>query len=194
MCRSGRPLGYLEWEIVALSSGQQALENARRFQRPEEYMTTLVEHARSLIAATIWADDKLLAAAGGVSAEQYGGLSAQFSHMLGTQRYWHANWTGGSYEQPELATFAHAREGYAASHAALSSYAAGLTQAEWDRTEQWWLRFGRQERMALGESITQVFCHGVQHRSEIAVTLSSWDRSPGDLDYLTYLKQRGRVA
>jgi uncharacterized damage-inducible protein DinB len=157
-------------------------------------MTTLVEHARSMIAATIWADDKLLAAADGISEQQFGELRPQFTHMLGTQRYWHANWTGGSYEELELPTFAQVREGYMASHAALSAYAAALTQTEWDRVEQWWLRFGRQERMPLGESITQVFYHGVQHRSEIAVTLSSWDRSPGDLDYLTYLMQRRRVA
>jgi uncharacterized damage-inducible protein DinB len=157
-------------------------------------VTTLAEHARSMIAATIWADDKLLAAADGISQEQYGELRAQFSHMLGTQRYWHANWTGGSHDELELPTFAQARDGYVASHAALSTYAAGLTQAEWDRVEQWWLRWGRQERMAVGESITQVFYHGVQHRSEIAVVLSSWDRSPGDLDYITYLADGGRVG
>jgi uncharacterized damage-inducible protein DinB len=157
-------------------------------------VTTVVEHARSLIAATVWADDKILAAADGMSEEQYGELRAQFAHMLGTQRYWHANWTRGSYEEPELTTLAQAREGYAASQTALSAYAKQLTQTEWDRTEQWWLRFGRQERMALGESITQVFYHGIQHRSEIAVRLSSWDRSPGDLDYLTYLAQRGRAV
>ena len=45
--------------------------------------------------------------------------------------------------------------------------------------------------MALGESITQVFYHGVQHRSEIAVLLSSWGHSPGDLDYLTFLAVAG---
>jgi hypothetical protein len=50
-------------------------------------MTTLVEHARSMIAATIWADDKILAAADGISEEQYGQLRAQLEHMLGTQRY-----------------------------------------------------------------------------------------------------------
>jgi uncharacterized damage-inducible protein DinB len=150
-------------------------------------MTTLAEHARSMIAATVWADGKILAAADGMSAEQYSELRAQFEHMLGTQRYWHANWIGGNFEQPELATLAQARDGFAASHAALMAFAATLTDAEWDRVEQWWLRWGRQERMALGESITQVFYHAVQHRSEIAVTLTSWDRSPGDLDYITFL-------
>lgn len=46
---------------------------------------------------------------------------------------------------------------------------------------------GRRVTLALGESITQLFFHGVQHRSEIAVTLSNWGHSPGDLDYLVFL-------
>ena len=89
-------------------------------------MTTLVDHARSMIAATIWADDRILAAADGISGEQYAQVRGQFGHMLGTQRWWHANWTGGTWEEPNLETLAMAREGYEASHEALRSYADAL--------------------------------------------------------------------
>jgi len=153
-------------------------------------MTTLVDHARSMIAATIWADDRILAAADGISGEQYAQVRGQFGHMLGTQRWWHANWTGGTWEEPNLETLAMAREGYEASHEALRSYADALTQDEWERAEAWWKPFGYDTRMQLGESITQVFYHAVQHRSEIAVLLSLWGHSPGDLDYLTFLQSR----
>lgn len=157
-------------------------------------MTTLVDHARSLIEFTIWADDRILAAAEGLSEEQYSGLRDKFEHMLGTQGWWHAKWTGGERVEPHLATLAEARERYAASHRAMRAYAQELTAKEWDRSGQWWSDLGYDQRMPLGESITQVFYHGVQHRSEVAVSLSGWGHSPGDVDYLTFLMESGRVA
>lgn len=157
-------------------------------------MTTIVDHARSLLAYNAWADDRILAAAEGIGDSDYAGLRGQFEHMLGTQRYWHGNWTGVTLEQPVVATLADARAGYAASHAALHAYADALTQQEWDRSEQWWLRFGYEGSMALGKSITQIFYHGIQHRSEIAVVLTSLGRSPGDLDYVTFLRESGAAV
>jgi uncharacterized damage-inducible protein DinB len=150
-------------------------------------MTTLADHARSMIASLVWADNRILAAAEGISDEQYAQLRPQFGHMLGTQLYWHANWMGAAFAEPELPTLAQARDGYAASHAALQSFVSALTQDDWERSEQWWKRWGVEIAMPLGESITQVFYHGVQHRSEMAVLLSQWGHSPGDLDYLTFL-------
>jgi uncharacterized damage-inducible protein DinB len=155
-------------------------------------VTTLIDHARSLFAYNAWADDRILTAAEGISDAEYAELRARFGHMLGTQRFWYTNWTGGIWEEPVLQTLAKARDDYAISHAALRAYADAFTQEEWDRSEQWWLRFGHQGRMALGESITQIFYHGIQHRSEIAVVLTSLGRSPGDLDYLTFLRKSGQ--
>jgi uncharacterized damage-inducible protein DinB len=159
-------------------------------------VTTLVEHAQSLLAYHAWADDRILAAADGISAADYAQLQAPFEHMLGTWRFWHANWAGtwGQMVLPVLPTLAKAREDYAASHEALRSYARALTQEELDRSEQWWLRWGYEGKMALGESVTQIFYHGIQHRSEIAVVLTSLDRSPGDLDYLTFLRESGAAV
>lgn len=151
-------------------------------------MTTLADHARSLIVYTIWADERILAAADGIGDEQYAQIRGQFGHMLGTQRWWHANWTRGTWEEPNLETLPIAREGFTASHQAMRSFAEALTQGEWERAEAWWKPWGYDSRMQLGESITQVFYHGVQHRSEIAVLLSLWGHSPGDLDYLTFLQ------
>ena len=154
-------------------------------------MTTLVEHSQSLIAYTIWADERILTAADGISDEQWSQVRMQFGHMLGTQRYWYANWTHGAFEEPELPSVAVARDAYAASHAVLRAFAGRLTQAEWDRAEPWWKQWGYDQAMPLGESMTQLFYHGVQHRSEVAVVLSLWDHSPGDVDYLTFLQAPG---
>ncbi len=156
-------------------------------------MTTLVEHAQSLNAYTIWADERILAAADGITDEQWQQVRGQFGHMLGTQRYWYGNWTHVPEEsEPELPSLADARAGYAASHEALSTFIGALTQGDWDRAEPWWKQWGYDDVMPLGESITQLFYHGVQHRSEVAVLLSLWGHSPGDVDYLTFLQETRR--
>ena len=102
--------------------------------------------------------------------------------------WWYARWTGGDRTDPELVTLERAKEDYATSHDAMLAYVSALTDEEWGRAGQWWLEFGFDQRMALGESITQLFCHGVQHRSELAIVLSGWGHSPGDLDYLIFLR------
>jgi uncharacterized damage-inducible protein DinB len=158
-------------------------------------MTTLVDHARSLLAYTIWGDQRILAAADGIAADEWQQVQNQFEHMLGTQRFWYGNWTGSAFVEPQLASVAAARDAYGASHAALRSFASGLTQEEWDRAEPWWKQWGYDAVMPLGESIAQLFYHGAQHRSEVAILLSMWGHSPGDMDYLTYLAElRGLPA
>jgi uncharacterized damage-inducible protein DinB len=152
-------------------------------------MTTLADNARSLIAYTVWADNRLLKAADGIDQAQFGQLTDQLHHMLGTQLYWYANWHGTEFVEPAFASLPAAREAYAASHAALRAYGDALTDDGWHREEQWWLRWGYENRLAVGESITQLFYHGTQHRSEMSVLLSIWGHSPGDMDYLTYLQE-----
>lgn len=151
-------------------------------------MTTLAEQAASMIRYTAWADERLLAAAEGLDDEQYQQICMPLAHMLGTQRWWYSRWTGGAWAEPELATLERAKQDYAGSHDTLLAYVSALTDEEWARAGQWWLEWGFEGRMPLGESITQLFCHGVQHRSELAVLLSEWGHSPGDLDYLIFLR------
>lgn len=151
-------------------------------------MTTLAEHTASLVRYTVWADGRLLDAAQGIDDEQYAQIRDQLAHMLGTQHFWYAKWTGGTRQEPSVESLDRARQEFAASHERLLAYIGALTAEEWDQEGQWWKEWGYENRMKLGESITQVFYHGVQHRSEIAVVLSLWGHSPGDVDYLTFLR------
>lgn len=155
-------------------------------------MTTLTDHSRSLVACTAWADDRILTATTGITAEQWQQIRPQFEHMLGTQRWWHGAWTdpGATFAEPHLPSIEDARNAYRTSHEALVAFAERLTQDEWERAEPWWKQWGYEVTMPLGESITQLFYHGVQHRSEVAVVLSLWGHSPGDMDYLTFLRTR----
>ena len=56
----------------------------------------LADHARQLVAYGEWANNQLLAAAARLDQEQYATVRDAFAHLLGTQQYWYANWTGGA--------------------------------------------------------------------------------------------------
>ena len=155
----------------------------------------LADHARSLIGFHQWANEKILDAASGLSDDDLSrnlpattmSIGDVFAHMLGTMIFWHANWTGAPYRQPDVSTRDRLLAEYAASHADLRAFAARLTDADWARSEPWWKRLtGRPDELPLGDTIVQVVNHGTQHRSEIAVMLTEVGRSPGDLDYLNY--------
>lgn len=147
-------------------------------------MASAVEQARLLLGFNEWANLRILSAAEGLRSEQYDGLRDQFAHMLGTQRWWHAKWTGGEYGGDLIPqTLSDAQAAYARSHDDLRSFAASLTGASLHRSERWW---GTEHELSVGELIVQVVNHGTQHRSEIAVALTLHDCSPGDLDYLFY--------
>ena len=146
----------------------------------------LADHARQLVAYGEWANNQLLAAAARLDQEQYATVRDAFAHLLGTQQYWYANWTGGAFEEVVPETFAAMRSAYDASHADLRQYFADLTDEGWHRAEQWWLQRGIDARLPLGETLFQVVNHSTQHRSEIAVITSGHGASPGDLDYLIF--------
>jgi uncharacterized damage-inducible protein DinB len=157
-------------------------------------MSILVEQMQRLIAYNQWADERLITAAGGLSAEQYSALRDQFAHMLGTMLWWNARWRGRSVSFPDMvatttaavADRATLRAAYAAAHNDFTEFGAAITDQSWQRAEQWWIDWGIDAVLPVGEVITQVVNHGTQHRSEIAAVTSLHGCSPGDLDYLTY--------
>jgi len=152
-------------------------------------MTTLADHARSLVAYTVWADARVLDAAGGLDEDGWSQVRGPFAHMLGTRTWWHANWTHVEWQEPTASTLGQMRVAYEASNDALTALAHRLTDEDWQRAEPWWQRWGYDATLPLGETLSQVVLHGVQHRAEIALALTERGCSPGDLDYLVYLRE-----
>jgi len=150
----------------------------------------LADHARQLVAYNEWANERVLQAARQLTPEQYRQVSATFAHFLGTQEFWYGNWTGARSEEITALTYEALVERFGRSHAQLRSFGAALTDADWQRSEQWWKRWGYEHRLPLGETLFQVVNHSTQHRAEIAVVMSAAGASPGDLDYLVFRQRR----
>lgn len=147
-------------------------------------MPTALEQARLLLGYNEWANERVLRAADDLSPARFDELLGQFAHMLGTQRWWHARWTHGSYGGDIVPrTYQELLAAYSASHTDLRAFADALTDEGLDHSETWW---GDERELSVGELIVQVVNHSTQHRSEIAVAMSTHGSSPGDLDYLFY--------
>ncbi|HEY7140211.1 MAG TPA: DinB family protein [Methylomirabilota bacterium] len=151
---------------------------------------------RRLISYNQWADERVLAAIDGLSAEElarpreayFGTLAANLRHTLTAQRNWLARWRGEA--RPDQTISEPWREAYGSTHGALREFVAGLSDTDTDRV----LRFkdlqGIDREMVLADAITHVVNHGTAHRAETGLLLERLGRSPGDLDYSYYCRER----
>lgn len=153
-------------------------------------MSTFADHARSMMDYTAWANERVLAAASGLDPHDFDRISGTLAHLLGTQLFWHANWTNGDFADPVLQSAHDALGKFTRSHEQLRDFAAAMDASSWDRAEAWWKKWGYEVTAPLGVTLTQVFMHGIQHRAEVSLVLTELGHSPGDQDYLAYLQER----
>ncbi len=154
-------------------------------------MSQLIDHVRSMIAYNHWANGKILDAVAALPDDAFPAVSDKLAHTVGTEMYWYANWTGREFVEPkgELSLL-DLRGLFERADADLHGYAAKLTEGEWARTEAWWKRWGFDAEAAVGPMLFQVVFHGIHHRAEVAVACTDHGCSPGDLDYLVYLREQ----
>ncbi|MBI5288365.1 MAG: DinB family protein [Chloroflexi bacterium] len=153
-------------------------------------MSAITDHARSMLAYNHWANGKILDAASGLSSQAFAEVRETLAHAVGTEMYWHGNWTGREFAEPNVETLEDLRRLYEQADADLAEYGARLTDEEWARSEAWWKRWGFDGQLPVGPTLFQVIFHGIHHRAEVAVALTQHGRSPGDLDYLVYLREQ----
>ena len=148
---------------------------------------------RRMVAYNQWADERILTALDGLSAEElsrpreayFGTIAANVRHTLVAQRNWLARWRGEAppHDQTIVEPW---RDAYAATHGALRGYVAGLSDAEVDRMLRYTDLRGNARQVVLAHSIMHVVNHGTAHRAETGLLLERLGRSPGDLDYSYY--------
>jgi uncharacterized damage-inducible protein DinB len=164
-----------------------------------------VDYFRSVYDYHYWARDRLLAAAQGLSEEEYGAecgftypsLRSMLTHTLGAEVAWLNRMRGESAErlapptEDTLPTVPALAARWVEVEAVQRAFINGLSDEDLTRVMEYTMRDGTPMRATIWELLTIVFSHTIQHRSEAAEALTKVGRSPGNLDLLIYLREKG---
>src|SRR5262245_45015222 len=149
---------------------------------------------RKLVAYNQWANEKILRAIAGMTAEELaqpvdayvGSVAKNLQHILLATRVWLARWKGETppaLGEPVPAPWSDA---YAATHADFRAFVEPLTDADADRVVHYKDSRGNPFALPLGQRVTHLVNHSTHHRAETGMLLERRGRSPGDMDYLYY--------
>jgi uncharacterized damage-inducible protein DinB len=162
--------------------------------KPEEIMT--------LYEYTWWARDRLLNAAAGLSDEEfarnagftYRSLRGILVHAMDAEASWCSRFLREEVkpqpEESELTSVEALKARWAEEETGLRGFLEGVTEAFLTDDFVFKRRNGQEIRTPLWILLTHVVNHGTQHRSEAAEALTMIGRSPGSLDFTTYIWER----
>ena len=123
----------------------------------------------------------------------YGSIRGILVHTLAAESSWLSRWQGGAptpISQEDLPSVAALRERWGEQEGKMRAYLASLSDADAAADVVLRRRDGTEARQPLWQLLTQVANHETQHRSEAAEALTMVGRSPGDLDFIFYLRDR----
>jgi uncharacterized damage-inducible protein DinB len=174
----------------------------------------LTDVLRDLYEYNEWANERVLDAAARLSPEAFstpddtphGSIRDTLLHMILAQYYWLSWWDGTAPTREDALRLARERFD-PARHPDIASIRASWRDVQ-GRTQTFLAginddtatatfsstRAGSAWSIPLWKLMTQVAIHGAQHRSEIAVRLTSLGHSPGDLDYIFYLWEQNATT
>ena len=150
---------------------------------------------RRLVAYNQWANEKILSAIDGMTAEElarpvdayFGSLEKNLGHILLATRVWLARWKEAAPPSLQDRIATPWPDAYAATHAEFRTFVESLTEANAGRVVDYKNSQGKPFQMALDQLIAHVVNHGTHHRAETGMLLERIGRSPGDMDYVYYL-------
>ncbi len=162
------------------------------------------EAIQLLLDYNTWANERILAAAEGVSEAEYeaevpglshGSIRATLVHQLGAEIIWRRRCVEGVspttlLTAAEVPTFAALRQRWAAEDATLRAGLARLTDEALAAPLAYRTTRGTPMEDTLWQVLAHVVNHGTQHRAEVAVALTAFGRSPGDVDLIVYLRRK----
>jgi uncharacterized damage-inducible protein DinB len=164
-------------------------------------MTTLREHLCLLYDYTCWGNGRVLALAAEAPAEEYlrprpygrGSLRDVLVHLYVAEWRWRRRFEVGGLQgdPPEidrLRTPADLALEWAVER---ERWRAFLAELDPDREVAYLRSDGTPDRGILGALVAHVLNHATQHRAEAAWILTELGLSPGDLDLIVYLRERG---
>jgi uncharacterized damage-inducible protein DinB len=146
-----------------------------------------------------WATEKILAQTARLTPEQYaapanipwGSIRGTLVHVASAERAWRGRCQEGVSRPPlaeaDFPTFDALITFWRQERAALRAYLATLGDDDLDTMIAYTSFKGQPHQARLSHILTHVANHATQHRSEVAILLTDYGYSPGDLDYIYYV-------
>jgi uncharacterized damage-inducible protein DinB len=160
------------------------------------------DYFRTLYDYTYWARDRILKAAEGLTEEEYakpngfnyGSIRGILNHALASEAGAISRWTGvasaGPANEMTLPTLDALVARWREEESKLQPFLSKLKDEDLDGEVVSRRQSGEEFRRPLYVDLTQIANHATQHRSEAAEALTMVGRSPGDLDFTVYYRER----
>jgi uncharacterized damage-inducible protein DinB len=151
-----------------------------------------------------WAHARILQAALQVTPEQfaapntssYGSLRGTLVHALFAETIWRRRLQGESMPaglpvEADFRTPADLQKACAANEAEMRAYLQSLSDADLQAVVKYQNTKGVAFQNVTWNILLHVLNHGTQHRAEAAAMLTDLGHSPGDIDMILYLREKG---
>lgn len=148
-----------------------------------------------------WANKRILNAASNLTTEQFfaptssshGGLRGTLVHTLFAEWIWRQRWEGHwptEWLTPEdFPTFDSLRSHWEKEEKALLAFVENVSEPGLESTIRYNRMGGEPCENILWHLMVHLVNHGTQHRSEAAAILTEYGYSPGDIDFIIYLRE-----
>lgn len=158
------------------------------------------EDILTLYKYNAWANARIWNAAAQVTAEQFlapasfshGGLRGTLVHTLFAEWIWRRRWEGLSpsqWLQPEdFPTFEALQSRWQIEEKALMDFMENVSDEALNDSIQYRRLEGEPRENMLWHLMVHLVNHGTQHRAEAAAMLTEYGHSPGDIDFIIFLR------
>jgi uncharacterized damage-inducible protein DinB len=163
---------------------------------------TRADEIRELFAYNGWANQRLLEAASGLSADEvtrdlgssFPSVLATFAHLLSADWIWLRRWGGdspaGFPDSWDVSSLAAVRSLWAGVEAERSALLATLDDAALDREVDYRNTAGRPYTSRMGEMLRHVVNHSTYHRGQVVTMLRQLGATPPATDLIVFHRER----
>ncbi|HVN55395.1 MAG TPA: DinB family protein [Anaerolineaceae bacterium] len=151
-----------------------------------------------------WANARILRAASKLTREEWtqparlshGSIRGAMVHTMAAEYLWRMRFQEGVSltampQEGEFPTFESLQKKWAAEEKAMRAYLASLSDADLNSKISYTNTKGVPFENVLWHLMAHVVNHGTQFRGEAAVGLTRLSHSPGDLDLIAYIREKG---